>query len=1165
MIYMSIFSNMSLKTKFILLMIFAFLSSTVYSLQATTPKVKSEQKTLIVGSEQNFPPFSTGMTDSTAGGFTVDFWKAVAAEAGLEYTLRVLPFRQILQEFKEGKIDVLINLAISDERREFTDFSVPHVIVHGAVFVRKDTIDIQSEADLLGQSIIVLNADLAHDYAISKGWAKQLILVDTVAEGLKLLASDKHDAMLISKLVGMQSLQQLGLTNIKPLKGRAGFSQKFAFAVPKGQSDLLGYINEAMAITNTNGIYTTLYDKWFGIYEVKELTPYNLLRYISLFIASILAINGYFYFQRKIERKQVKLREKSRSHVLELITSDEQLPVILGAIVHGVEQENPAMLCSILLLDDTGKHLLGGAAPSLPDFYNKAVHGIAIGAEVGSCGAAAFTNERVIVEDIQNHPYWTPYKELAGKAELGSCWSEPIRSTQGKVLGTFAIYHHEVNQPTEVNIALIEQVASLASIAIEKIQTKLALQSSEERYSLAMKGTQDGLWDWNLLTNEVLFSPRWKSMLGYAENEIKNEFSEWELLMHPHDLDTTLLKVKELLNHKTQEYKAEFRMQHKDGQYINILARAFACEDEAGKVIRLVGTHLDITEQKLSEEKLKLAASVFSHAGESIVITDASGTILDVNNTFSRTTGYSREEAVGKTPRIVQSERQSSEFYVDMWQALVTENYWSGEIWNRRKNGEVYAEIKTISAVHDKHGITTHYVALSNDITPMKEHQEQLERIAHYDVLTNLPNRSLLADRLSQAMLQCSRHAQSIAVVFLDLDGFKHVNDAHGHDVGDELLIALSLRMKEALRDGDSLARIGGDEFVVVLADLVKVKDYEPVLERLLLAASEPITVDGIVLNVSASIGVTLYPQDNVDADQLMRHADQAMYVAKESGKNRYHLFDTIQDNAVKLELESLDAIRSALDNHQFVLHYQPKVNMKKGTVTGVEALIRWQHPERGLLNPIDFLPVIENNPMMIEMGEWVIDTALTQISQWQTMRLNLPVNTSVNIAAVQLQQPDFTQRLTKLLAAHPDVEPRHLELEVLETSALEDVNNVSTIMNACMTLGVNFALDDFGTGYSSLTYLRRLPANLIKIDQTFVRDMLNDPDDLAIVEGVIALAKSFKRNVIAEGVETIEHGTALLQLGCELAQGYGIARPMPASDIPAWVTDWKPDISWQI
>jgi diguanylate cyclase (GGDEF)-like protein/PAS domain S-box-containing protein len=564
-------------------------------------------------------------------------------------------------------------------------------------------------------------------------------------------------------------------------------------------------------------------------------------------------------------------------------------------------------------------------------------------------------------------------------------------------------------------------------------------------------------------------------------------------------------------------------------------------------------------------DELALAAKVFTHAREGIMITDAEGNIIDVNDTYSLITGYSREESIGRKPRIINFGRQTREFYVDMLKAIMKEGYWSGEIWNRRKNGEVYAEIKTISAVQDEHGITTHYVALGNDITPMKEQQTQLEYIAHYDILTNLPNRVLLADRLSQAMLQCGRHEHSLAVVFLDLDGFKAVNDAYGHNVGDQLLVALSLRMSAALREGDTLSRIGGDEFVAVLADLANVKDCQPVVERLLLAASESVTVGDVVLNISASIGVTLYPQDNSDTDLLMRHADQAMYRAKELGKNCYHVFDIAIDDAVKVRQESLDAIRYALDNDEFVLYYQPKVNMKTGAVVGVEALVRWQHPIRGLLSPSEFLPVIETNPMMIEMGEWVIDTALAQIIQWQKTELNSLLTISVNIAAVQLQQPDFTQRLTALLAVHASVEPHYLELEILETSALDDVNHTSTIMNACKELGVNFALDDFGTGYSSLTYLRRLPASLIKIDQSFVRDMLVDADDLAIVTGIIALAKSFDRDVIAEGVETIEHGKVLLELGCHLAQGYGIAKPIPANEILAWISNWQPHASWQV
>jgi len=713
---------------------------------------------------------------------------------------------------------------------------------------------------------------------------------------------------------------------------------------------------------------------------------------------------------------------------------------------------------------------------------------------------------------------------------------KPLKSTDGTIVGMFGI-------STDIT---------------DKKSTQSELESLHAEQSVILNNQLVGIV--TLRERYILWAnPAFETLLGYDEGELIGAPTRQ---CYVNDADFQMIGAAYQSIESGGVVCNEIEFVRKDGRVIWVALRGAALHNNRADSIWVF---VDITEHKQVKDKLKLAASVFSHAREGITITDAKGTILDVNGTFTQTTGYSREEAIGQNTRILQSGRQSPEFYADMWKALLEEDYWYGEVWNRRKNGEVYAEMKTISAVRDQHGITTNYIALCTDITPMKEHQEQLEHIAHYDILTNLPNRSLLGDRLSQAMLQCSRHQQALAVVFLDLDGFKEVNDSHGHDLGDELLIALSARMKVALREGDTLARLGGDEFVAVLTDLAQVEDCEPVLERLLLAASESITVGDIVFNVSASIGVTLYPQDSVDADQLMRHADQAMYVAKESGKNRYHLFDTVQDDAVKAQRENLEAIRSALDNHQFVLHYQPKVNMKTGTVTGVEALIRWQHPERGLLNPIEFLPAIENHTMMIEMGEWVIDTALTQISQWQDIGINLPVSISVNIAAVQLQQPDFTQRLASLLAAHPDVEPRNLELEVLETSALDDVQHVSAIMKACIALGVNFSLDDFGTGYSSLTYLRRLPASLIKIDQSFVRDMLVDADDLAIVEGVIGLAKSFKRCVIAEGVETIEHGTALLRLGCELAQGYGIAKPMPASQIPEWVLNWNIDNFWSI
>lgn len=611
-----------------------------------------------------------------------------------------------------------------------------------------------------------------------------------------------------------------------------------------------------------------------------------------------------------------------------------------------------------------------------------------------------------------------------------------------------------------------------------------------------------------------------------------------------------------------QTWKGELLNKRKNGELYWEETQIAPVKNPQGTVTHYVAVKTDITERKTAEAQLHLAANVFTHAREGIMITGIDGTIIDINEAFSRLTGYSRAEVLGKNPRILKSGRQDQAFYAAMWQELIEAGHWYGEVWNRRKSGEVYAEMLTISAVRDAQGQVKQYVALFSDITSLKEHESQLEHIAHYDALTALPNRMLLADRLHQAMAQALRRKQHLLVIYLDLDGFKFINDSHGHDAGDQLLMSVANRMKQTLREGDTLARLGGDEFVAVLLDLEDETSSLPMLNRLLSAAAKPVLIDGRNLQVSASIGVTVYPQEEeVDADQLLRQADQAMYQAKLAGKNRYQFFDTAQDRHLRGHHESLERMRQALNRREFVLYYQPKVNMRTGMVIGAEALIRWQHPENGLLPPAAFLPVIEDHPLAVEVGEWVIDSALSQMAAWHAMGLEIPV--SVNISAYQLQQPDFIARLHVLLAQHPEVPAAQLELEVLETSALEDLVWVSQIIGACREIGVSFALDDFGTGYSSLTYLKQLPATQLKIDQSFVRDMLDDPDDLAILEGVLGLASAFRRRVIAEGVETLEHGSMLLRLGCDLAQGYGIARPMPAHDFPAWAAAWSPDPSW--
>jgi diguanylate cyclase (GGDEF)-like protein/PAS domain S-box-containing protein len=692
----------------------------------------------------------------------------------------------------------------------------------------------------------------------------------------------------------------------------------------------------------------------------------------------------------------------------------------------------------------------------------------------------------------------------------------------------------------------------------ERKQTETAMRESEARFRTVVEVIPDAIV-LHRAGKLVFVNPAAVKMFGAksAQELIDKPVLE---LIHPDFHKIVLERVKRGVEQGIAAPSIEEK-------YIRLDGTVFDAEVQ-GQPITLAGapavlaTLRDITERNQAKAKLELAAGVFTHALEGIMITQPDATIIDVNAAFTRITGYSRDDVMGQNPRILSSGRHGPDYYETMWRCLTEQGYWLGEVWNRRKDGQVFAEMQTISTVRDAQGKVQHYVSLFSDITERKEHENQLEHIAHFDALTHLPNRVLLSDRLQQAMVQAQRRGQQLAVAYLDLDGFKTINDHHGHAAGDQVLIALALRMKEVLREGDTLARIGGDEFVAVLIDLEDASACLPLLTRLLAAAAQPVLVNDDSLQVSASLGVTFYPQvHDMDADQLLRQADQSMYQAKVAGKNRYHVFDAVQDSSIRTHHESLERIRLALQQQEFVLHYQPKVNMRSGKVVGAEALIRWQHPENGLLAPAAFLPVIENHPLAVSVGEWVIDQALTQMALWHAAGLHVPV--SVNIGAYQLQQANFVESLQAILAAHPQVQPNWLELEVLETSALEDIAQVSQVIEDCAHFGVTFALDDFGTGYSSLTYLKRLRVTLLKIDQSFVRDMLDDPDDLAILQGVIGLAEAFKRDVIAEGVETVAHGTLLLQLGCELAQGYGIARPMPADQLPAWAAPWKPDPAW--
>jgi diguanylate cyclase (GGDEF)-like protein/PAS domain S-box-containing protein len=613
---------------------------------------------------------------------------------------------------------------------------------------------------------------------------------------------------------------------------------------------------------------------------------------------------------------------------------------------------------------------------------------------------------------------------------------------------------------------------------------------------------------------------------------------------------------------------------------VDYIAKPFQTEE----VLARVATHVQLhriqrqMESMVQQRTLQLSQSesryrvLFEDSPIAILVFDSdTSEILAVNGGFTRMLGYTADVVVGRALDFAISAQQRTKLQM-LTHALSRhsqELVYTGLLQFNHRDGPV-VDIEGVLQSVDYDGRRAQVLMLQ-DVTASrlaeerlqlaaKKHQLELEQRAHYDALTGLPNSISLGERLRQSVEQVKISSSCMAVCVLDIDDFQKINEAHGAHVGDQLLLSTAKRLRGALRGGDTVARVGGDEFAMILLDVKNNEKFDIFLDGILQLLSEPFTIDGITLVINASIGVALYPQDDVDSDILMRHASQAMMAVKQSSKGRWSRFDPDSEKKVRAHQETIEQMRAALQRREFILYYQPKVDLEKNCVVGAEALIRWQHPERGLLPPGVFLPQIEGSHFMLELGDWVIDEALVQMEQWHSEGLDLAV--SVNVAANQLMQDDFIVKLRGQLVAHSKFASANLELEVLETSSLDDIDKVEKIILACRDLGVGFSLDDFGTGYSSLTYLRRLSADTLKIDQSFIRDMMDDPGDLAIVSGVIGLANAFKRKVIAEGVETVAHGALLFELGCKQLQGYGIARPMPAKDMQEWVSAW-PNAAW--
>lgn len=713
------------------------------------------------------------------------------------------------------------------------------------------------------------------------------------------------------------------------------------------------------------------------------------------------------------------------NQILSQINQRTALPIMLEELALDVEAMHPNMLCSILLLDNDGKTLRHGAAPSLPDFYNQAIDGIAIGADVGSCGSAAFLGESVIVEDIQQHPNWVLYRDLADKAGLQSCWSMPFKNKDGQVLGTFAIYHSQITQPSEDELAKISVYANLAQLAVESSR---------------------------------------------AQN--------------------------------------------------NLSISAIAFESKDG-----------------------------------MLVTDANKKILRVNHSFIKITGYSEVDVIGQTLGMHGLVQRDENLYASIWNEIENVDVCEGEFSNYRKNGELYPEQVAITKVKDSNGIITNYVASLTDVTASKAATEEIQSLAYYDPLTKLPNRRLLADRLAHALAASARSGRDGALLFLDLDHFKTLNDSLGHDVGDMLLQEVAKRLIDCVREGDTVARLGGDEYLVMLVDLsthaIEAAAQSKLIgERILAALNKPYYLANNVYQSTASMGIALFSNHDQSIDELLKHADIAMYQAKKFGRNTMRFFDPQMQEAIHARVELEGELRKALKLKQFSLHYQIQVD-HLGNALGAEALIRWRHPERGLISPFHFIPLAEETGLILPIGQWVLETACAQLKAWKKNVLSCDLTLSINVSAKQFRQENFVEQVKTTVRRYA-VNPNLLKLELTEGILVESVESTISTMNALKEIGIQFSLDDFGTGYSSLQYLKRLPLYQLKIDQSFVREIVVDTSDKAIVRTIIAMAKSMELDVIAEGVETEAQQQSLWGKGCMKYQGYLFGKPIPIEEFNA-------------
>ena len=684
------------------------------------------------------------------------------------------------------------------------------------------------------------------------------------------------------------------------------------------------------------------------------------------------------------------------------------------------------------------------------------------------------------------------------------------------------------------------------------------IREREARLNLALWGSGDEFWDWNIRDNS-LYRLGANQLLGQYSLETMSTDQWHNNSIHPEDLPRVQKLLQEHIVGQSELYDSEHRIRGANGDWVWVRSRGKVVErDAAGDPLRMAGTARDVTVVRRAERERRVALEVLRSMSEAVAVIDLDFCFISVNPSFSRITGYSEEEVAGQNSSLLDSNQHSPDFFRRVRDILERTGHWAGEMWQRRKDDEEFLGWIELSEVCDPLGMRSHFVAVVNDITDKKRAEQELRYLANYDTLTGLPNRALLSERLGRAIVRAHRQETRVAVLFLDLDRFKDINDSLGHAAGDRLLKAAATRLQATLGASDTVARLGGDEFTVVLENVESLVAVERMADRILLAFTAPLEVDERHdVNITPSLGISLYPDHALVPSDLLKFADTAMYQAKAEGRNTYQIYNETMDAESRQRATIIASLRKALDRGEFRLMYQPRMSLADGSITGVEALLRWRSPDLGEISPAVFVPLAEESGLILTIGEWVLREACQQLKSWRQHGL-ADISIGVNVSVLQLLRGNLSAYLQQVLEA-TGLPADRIELELTESMVMQNAEQATAVLNELRKLGVSLAIDDFGTGYSSLVYLKRLPIDTLKIDKEFIDDLTRDPDDEAITSTIITMGHSLGLNVIAEGVETELQLNFLRDRGCDEIQGYWLSKPIDGDGCLAFIRSWQP------